>query len=133
MHFIYPLLHRVNAAVPSTAVDGLGSTDCACQAGRVFSTSLEDTYLSIGILKKFGCSHSHDIRNRDAVKLAEILPEGQSRGVQINRKSKTCLWNSSCQNSLQMNLMTSRSSPRRGRLAVYLSTSCLPTRKPVCQ
>ncbi len=57
---------------------------------------------------------------------SEVFPIHQER-------YRTCLWNSSCQNSLQMNLMTSRSSPSRGRLAVYRSTSCLPTLKPVAK
>lgn len=42
----------------------------------------------------------------------------------------TCFLNKSCQNSLQMNLMTSKSCVNKGLLIVYLSTSCRPTLKP---
>ena len=41
-----------------------------------------------------------------------------------------CLRNTSAQNSLQMNLMTSKGSPSRALFAVYRSASCLPTLKP---
>ncbi len=54
----------------------------------------------------------------------------QVHDTQSHARTRTCFLNTSSQNSLQMNLMASRSVPMRGRSHVYRSTSCRPTLKP---
>ena len=55
----------------------------------------------------------------------------ESVALQPAWQARACLRNTSVQNSLHTNLMTSSGSPRRARLAVYRSASCRPVLKPM--